>query len=132
MSKTLSFFLGIITGVILTIITLFIIAKSTSVGQGSSNDGITMFEQPGDIIPAKKFEVIQVVPNGALATSEETRHGISMYTGPVVLFLSDGQNTYYDDEVITVPKGKVVRQIGSYQYETRMGYKTVPIVKVIE
>ena len=132
MSKTLSFIIGIITGVILTIVTLFVIAKATGVGQGSSNDGITMFEQPGDIIPAKKFEVLQVVPNGALATSEETRHGYSSFTGPIVLFLSNGENTYYDDEVITVPKGKVVRQVGSYQYETRMGYKTVPIVQVIE
>lgn len=132
MSKTLSFILGIITGAIITIATLFVIAKATSVGQGSSNDGMTMFEQPGDIIPAKKFEVLQVVPNGALAKSEDTQFGVSSFTGPIVLFLSDGQNTYYDDEVITVPKGKVARQIGTYQYETRMGYKTVPIVQVIE
>ena len=132
MGKTLTFILGIITGVILTIVTLFIIGKATGVGQGSSDDGITMFEQPGDIIPARKFEVLQVVPNGALATSEDTKHGYSSFTGPIVLFLSDGQNTYYDDEVITVPKGKNVRQIGTYQYETRMGYKTVPIVQIIE
>lgn len=132
MSKALSFFLGIITGVLLTLVTLFIIGKAIGAGQGTSDDGITMFEQPGDIIPAKKFEVMQVVPNGALAHSEETRHGYSSFTGPIVLFLSNGENTYYDDEVITVPKGKVVRQVGSYQYETRMGYKTVPIVQVIE
>ena len=132
MNKTLSFFLGLITGVVLTILSLFIIGKAMSAGQGTSDDGITMFEQPGNIIPAKKFEVMQVIPNGALANSEDTRHGISTFTGPIVLFLSDGENTYYDDEVITVPKGKVVRQIGSYQYETRMGYKTVPIVQVME
>lgn len=132
MNKTVSFILGLITGVVLTILTLFIIGKAMSAGQGTSDDGITMFEQPGDIIPAKKLEVMQVIPNGALAHSEDTRHGISTFTGPIVLFLSDGQNTYYDDEVITVPKGKSVRQIGSYQYETRMGYKTVPIVQVIE
>lgn len=132
MNKTVSFILGIITGVVLTIVTLFVIAKASGAGQGITDDGITMFEQPGDIIPAKKFEVLQVVPNGALATSENTEYGISTFTGPIVLFLSDGQNTYYDDEVITVPKGKAVRQIGSYQYETRMGYKTVPIVQVME
>lgn len=132
MSKALSFFLGIITGVLLTLVTLFIIGKAIGAGQGSSDDGITMFEQPGDIIPAKKFEVLQVVPNGALAHSEETEFGVSTFTGPIVLLLSEGQNTYYDGEVITVPKGKAVRQIGSYQYETRMGYKTVPIVQVME
>ena len=132
MSKALSFFLGIITGVLLTLVTLFIIGKAIGAGQGTSDDGITMFEQPGDIIPAKKFEVMQVVPNGALAHSEETEFGLSSFTGPIVLLISEGQNTYYDGEVITVPKGKSVRQIGSYQYETRMGYKTVPIVKVME
>lgn len=120
------------TGVVLTILTLFIIGKAMSAGQGTSDDGITMFEQPGDIIPTKKFEVLQVVPNGALAHSEETEFGVSTFTGPIVLLLSEGQNTYYDGEVITVPKGKTVRQIGSYQYETRMGYKTVPIVQVME
>ena len=132
MNKTLSFFLGLITGVVLTILTLFIIGKAMSAGQGTSDDGITMFEQPGDIIPTKKFEVLQVVPNGALAHSEEKEFGVSTFTGPIVLLLSEGQNTYYDGEVITVPKGKTVRQIGSYQYETRMGYKTVPIVQVME
>ena len=132
MNKTLTFILGIITGVVLTIITLFIIGKATGVGQDSSYDGITMFEQPGDIIPAKKFEVLQVVPNGALAKSEDTKFGFSEFTGPIVLFLSNGQNSYYDGEVITVPKGKNARQIGTFQYETRMGYKTVPIVQVIE
>ena len=132
MSKILTFILGIITGVVLTIITLFIFAKATGVGQGNSNDDITMFEQPGDIIPAKKFEVMQVIPNGALATSEETEFGISTFTGPLVLLVSNEQNTYYDGEIITVPKGKVARQIGTYQYETRMGYKTVPIVQILE
>ena len=132
MNKALSFILGLITGVVLTILTLFIIGKAMNAGQGASDDGITMFEQPGDIIPTKKFEVLQVVPNGALAHSEETEFGVSTFTGPIVLLLSEGQNTYYDGEVITVPKGKTVRQIGSYQYETRMGYKTVPIVQVME
>lgn len=132
MSKALSFILGIITGVVLTLVTLFIIGKAIGASQGATDDGITMFEQPGDIIHAKKFEVLQVIPNGALAHSEETKYGVSSFTGPIVLFLSDGENTYYDDEVIKVPKGKVVRQIGSYQYETRLGYKTVPIVQVME
>ena len=136
MNKAIVFILGIVTGVILTIASLFIIVKVTRPNQepeqGISNDGITLFDKPGNIITANKFKVMQVIPNGALAHSEETQYGFSEFIGPVVLFLSDGQNTYYDDQIITAPKGKQVKQIGTYQYETKMGYKTVPIVQIME
>jgi hypothetical protein len=39
---------------------------------------------------------------------------------------------YYDDQVIKVPEGKCMRQIGVYEYQTRMEtIKTVPIVQVM-
>lgn len=134
MSKTLSYFLGVVTGVIITLATLFVFALIKSQGQEqdlSNDDGITMFEQPGKEIAAKRFEVIQVIPYGALAISEEIKYSISTFTGPVVFFPSEGQNTYYDNEVITVPKGKHARQIGTYQYDTELGYKTVPVVQIM-
>lgn len=31
-----------------------------------------------------------------------------------------------------IPSGKHARQIGVYEYSTKMGYKTVPIVSVME
>lgn len=128
MNKTVCFILGLVTGIILTFAGLFVLASIK--GQGdATDDGITMFDKPGDEISAKKYEVFQVIPIGALAKSEEKSYRISTFTGPVVLFLSNGQNNHYDDEVISVPAGKIVRQVGTYQYKTKMGYKTVPIVQ---
>jgi hypothetical protein len=40
---------------------------------------------------------------------------------------------YYDDEKIETPKGKVVRQIGIYQYPTKNDFvKTVPIIEIMD
>jgi hypothetical protein len=50
----------------------------------------------------------------------------------VVLFIADENTHYYDDQIISVPRGKCVRQIGTYQYETKMGYKTVPAVAIFD
>ena len=42
------------------------------------------------------------------------------------------QMHYYDDQVIEVPKGMCMRQVGIYKYQTRMKIdKTVPIVKLM-
>lgn len=34
-----------------------------------------------------------------------------------------------DDQVIEVPEGMKVVQIGTFRYKTRLGDKTVPVVK---
>ena len=39
---------------------------------------------------------------------------------------------YYDDQMIEVPKGKCMRQIGVYEYQTKSeNWKTVPIVQLM-
>ena len=130
MNKIVCYILGIVTGVIITFAGLFVLVAIKE--QGSVDNAVTMFEQPGQEMQAKKYKVLQVVPVGALAKSEEKRYSYSSFTGPIVLFLSDEQSAYYDDQVITVPAGKKVRQIGTYQYEAEIGYKTVPIVQIME
>jgi hypothetical protein len=51
----------------------------------------------------------------------------------VVLFIADENTHYYDDQIISVPRGKCVRQIGTYQYEERGIYKkTVPVVAIFD
>lgn len=127
MKKVLLFVGGVITGVILTFLVSLLLVKS------SDNNGITMFDEPGDYINAKKFEVFQVIePGVALAHTEEISSyaKISTFTGPVVLFVNDNGKHYYDDEIIEVSSGKRARQIGVYKYSTQMGYKTVPIVRI--
>ena len=40
---------------------------------------------------------------------------------------------YYDDEIVNVPSGKVVRQTGIYKYQTKSeDYKTVPIIEIVD
>ena len=67
--------------------------------------------------------------DGALANCEEKGYSTSFFTGPVVYIVTDGQNLFYDDQVIEVPKGKKAMQIGTFRYETKLGEKVVPVIK---
>ena len=57
------------------------------------------------------------------------------FAGDVLLYLlrnNDGKY-YYDDEIVGVPSGKVVRQTGIYKYQTKSeDYKTVPIIEIVD
>ena len=133
MKNFLIFLAGFVSG----IICLFLV--SLAVASGSNDDpqdipGLTMFEQPADVIPSDSFEVLQVVSGGnALANAGEKSYGGNYtYYGMVVLFIANENTHYYDDQIISVPRGNCVRQIGTYQYETKMGYKTVPAVAIFD
>ena len=129
MKKGLVFFLGMITGCVLTVAALVYVAKVYNVG---SDSGLTLYEQPVGTINSYSFEVLQVLPNGnALATSENPDWRES-YTGPVVLLLADESSHYYDEQIVKVSKGKSARQVGTYQYQTNAGmHKTVPVVRIM-
>lgn len=126
MKKGLVFILGLITGVILTMITLFVISKEYSKETGPA---FNMSEQQIPFITATKFKIFQVADNGALANCEENISTISSFTGPVVFIPSDGDNQFYDDQIIEVPKNKKVMQVGTFRYLTRLGEKVVPVIK---
>ena len=60
---------------------------------------------------------------------EEERY----HFGPVYLLINEEGRYYYDDEEIIVPKGKVVKQVGIYQYQTKAELeKTVPIIQILD
>ena len=90
--------------------------------------GVRLFDEPGDIIKEKSFKVSQVVDDyAALAHGA----GDSGYYWDAIMYLLVNKDNkyYYDEEIVKVPSGKVVRQIGVFQYENRLGTnKTVPIV----
>lgn len=127
MKKGLIFFLGMITGCLLTFGGLFVVAN---VQNSSEETNITYSEDPTVFTDASKFEVFQVLVDGALARCENCEYGVSSYTGPIIYLSSDGQTQYYDDQVISVPKGKKAMQIGTYKYQSQMGVKTVPVIKI--
>ena len=66
-----------------------------------------------------------------LANEIEEKYSTSLHTGLVVLFLHENGKSYYDDQIIKIPSGKCVKQIGVYKYPTKDGFeKTVPIVDI--
>ena len=123
MKKWIVFVLGVVSGIVFLFLVLLIIGKTYA-----TNDGMTYFEKPGKCISTKDFEVMQVVGEGyALAREKKGYVG-----GILVLVTNENGELYYDDQVIKVPEGKCMRQIGVYEYQTRMETtKTVPIVQVM-
>lgn len=127
MKKFLIFLAGFISGAVVLLGVLLLIAKGVE-NNSSQIQGLTIFEQPGEVMTANSYEVLQVVDGGnALANAESGRGN---YFGMVVLFLADENTNYYDDQIIKVTQGKCVRQVGTYQYPTKNGYKTVPAVRI--
>lgn len=94
-----------------------------------NNEDVVMFEKPKSKIKATDLRVFQVLSDGrALATVESFSN-----MGMVVLLLPETDNAYYDDQSITVPRGKSLMQIGIFKYENKEEMvKTVPIVKVYD
>ena len=122
MKNVLIYLAGFISGIVfLIVISLFVNDASADNGV----EGLTVFEQPADVIPSYSFEVFQVVQNGnALAhMGERKSYGYDSYGGLVVLLLADENTHYYDDQIVNVPKGKCAMQIGTYKYETKEGIK---------
>ena len=141
MSKGLSYFLGIVTGVLLTL--GFFAIKANSSKQDGENapktekeaklpDGVTMLDEPVPFNEAKNFQVLQVVfEDAALAQSEKKMQytGSIYYTDPIVLIVADEKNTFYDDQIVEAPKDCKVIQVGTYNYKSQLGWKTVPIIR---
>lgn len=125
MKKWLIFLGGVVTGVLLLF--AFVFAYSWMGVSAVEDNGVTMFEKPGDVINETGFEVFQALEQGA-ALAKGKKELMTVY-----MLVNDEGKYYYDDEKVTVPSGKVVRQIGIYQYETNSGRpKTVPIVKFMD
>lgn len=130
-SKTkfiLTYVAGIVTGcVLLFVIGCIINAKNSS----TQKEDIVMFDSPRNTVPGKTFKVFQVFSDGSALSSGDDSSDNNF--GLVVLFLGDESTSYYDDQKIEIPKGKVARQIGNYSYTTNMGVeKTVPIVEIMD
>ncbi len=82
------------------------------------------------------FKVFQVLDNYVLATvcRDADIHIFKNYeacTGHVVSFRKVKETIYFDDQIIKVNDNECAIYTGTYQYPTKQGYKTVPIVKII-
>ena len=136
MKKFLLFLFGVFIGIVLTI------GYYTYSGSSSSTDdspsiakypGVSLFEEPGDVLNFKSFKVFQVLENGAALVYGSSNLNEPYYNihGTVALVLPG--EPYFDDQIIKVPSGKRVRQVGSYRYTTKFKEdKTVPIVELYD
>lgn len=144
MSKVLSYILGIVTGVVLTFVVLTVIAYISSKSDGNiANgnparlpEGVTLLDEPIPFTEARNFKVFQVIlKDAALAQSEEKNQfggDYVIYSDPIVLIVAEQENTFYDNQIVKAPKNCKVIQVGTYQYQTKLGYKTVPIIRFVK
>ena len=128
MKKGLVYFLGIVTGVVLTLVAIFALAnKSTS---SSSTEGVDYFaESQIQTMGVQSYKVFQVLPDGNALASCLSNAEYGWYMGPAVLLLSSDEQHFYDEQKVSAPKGKKFMQVGTYRYETKDEMvKTVPAV----
>lgn len=121
---------GVATGVVLTFLFAYIV---TLAGGKSSLDGVTNFDQPGQIMNEQSVEVFQVIAdNAALVRGKDPNsYSDSYILGTVYMLRNYDGKYYYDDEIITLPKGKKFQQTGIYRYNTPKGMsKTVAIIEI--
>ena len=119
-----SFFLGVLTGIVLTNAVLFIIALANQNSEG--NAPVQYLEQPVSYEDKTEtsFKVFQVLGNAALASeASDTIDSDVMYYGNTVLVLGED---FYNDQIVTV---KSPQRVGTYSYTTNGGMpKTVPVI----
>lgn len=128
MKKAGIFIGGVITGVTLMILLAMFFSNRQS-NENMTLAGVTLFEKEGECISKNAFKVFQVLGSGDALAHELGEYSVS--TGLVVLFLSKGETSYYDNQVIEISSGKCTKQIGVYKYQIESGFeKTVPVVEI--
>lgn len=144
MSKGSSFALGILTGIILTLV--FFAAREYSAKQAGDTGektqkeaklpkGVRKLEEPVLFTGARSFKVERVIfEDGAIAKSGSTQVGLTIYyADPEVLIVSDRRNVFYDDQIVEVPKDCKILQVGTYNYQKNVGvWKTIPIIRFVK
>lgn len=136
MKNVLLFVGGMVTGAILLFVVLFAIGKMFQPEDTlpTTNEEVktSLYEgfENGEIIQASSFQVFQVLEdNVALVNGYED----GFYIGPVYLLIGEEGTTFYDDQVVKVPQGSVVRMNGTYKYITNNGMdKTVPKIMILK
>lgn len=137
MKNFLIFIIGMFSGAVLTIAFVFFVGAVAA--SDSPEEDMTFFDQPKECLSYNDFEVMQTIgDNYALAYEQEmtnytTIENEYVNTELLVLITNDNGETYYDNQLIKMPKGKCAKQVGLYKYNSKGGYgKTVPIVKIMD
>lgn len=128
MKKVWVFILGMLTGVVVTIVTAAFFYAVFALLSYSDDSELNIFDRPGDcLIENSALEVFQVLDDNAALTMPPGAYEYTVY-----LLMNNEGVSYYDDQVVKLPTGKCFRQIGTYHYETAADtWKTVPVVEIL-
>lgn len=98
------------------------------------NSPTTMFDAPRECVTSRSLKVVDIF-NSRYVIAKELFEGLEEYgatTDLTVVFI-DEDNTYYTDQIITIPRGKCARQIGIYKSDHYMyDDKILPVVKIMD
>lgn len=140
------FIMGLILGVAITLLIVISVGNKDTSKEPEAENRTEVEAKPeakkekpseyegfvnGDIIEEKSFRVQNVLQdNVALVCGRDAMLG--QYLGTTYLMIGPKGTTYYDDQIIKVPNGKVVRMNGTYKYETAYGVeRTVPRIMIM-
>lgn len=113
---------------------MFIIMLTLAPAPNDGLEGLTLFKDSAQekVIDAKQIKIFQVIePNKALADVTNKPEEIYDRDEILVLIIGDEKTTYYDKEKININDGQYLKQIGIFQYESKVGQNTVPVVTIV-
>lgn len=94
---------------------------------------LVLFEQVGDCVGSGTYRIKEVLDENYAIAEEVEKFKYSddysiKYDTPEIVIKSDKENSFYDNQLIKLPSGKCMRQIGIY---TRY-LDTYPVVKILD
>jgi len=120
---------GVITGILALLLIKAILAYSKTNG-GDIDNEITWFDEPGEVFDESALKVFYVLAkHDALVEPAYAPY----LNEKVYLLVNDEEKYYYDNEIVKVPEGYQLRQMGIFRYPTQdEEIRTVPVVKIIK
>lgn len=158
MKKLVAFIGGIICGVLLLLVIQNVMQKNSSdIDDIEELDGDSIIvdseneivnndpfysdsetDVPGEIVHEKSLKVIDVGNKfNALVVGKDEFGGYSgtsyLLKQNISALLRHELITFYDDQIIKVPKGKELRMFGTWTYESKgAGIRTIPIIRFVD
>lgn len=130
MKKIWVYMLGVLTGIVFTVIVLFIIGNSN---KQRLPDGVEFFDVAGEVMECSHYQVFQALGSGYALAWELSDSGIPNPLGSIVLLYDEDGSPYYDRQMVSATQGECFCQVGIYRYKQKSGdYATVPIVMIME
>lgn len=130
MNRGLVFFLGIITGFILTVGTVYIITKVQT--SDTNHNGISLLEERGQLMEESSFKIFQTLDDTHALATGVSNEEYGWYRGITVMVIGHEDDHFYDGQIVKRISGKKFYQVGTYRYRTKSdNFKTVPVVQLL-